>query len=276
MASFLDQTGLSYFYNKLKSVFSLKSHTHSASSLNVPDLDGENVFTGDYNTFSTDNNSGESGIKLVNTNVDASLSNNGLYSTNVRSSISFVDSKDKKLGSFESWVTSGGNIYTEICTYNYGTSRVASNGIGFLVKKDGNFGVYLIATGDAAGGYTLQSEWADALGRNSWIVATRSDWITLETGWSVRSGKYMYNYPLHIMQIYIELKSSSELSAGYVKIGEVADEYRPKNMPVFLPSMHAIDSSLEINNISGDVRIYLDDTLPANSILKFAGTYNYI
>lgn len=276
MASFLDQTGLSYFYNKLKSVFSLKSHTHSASSLNVPDLDGENVFTGDYNTFSTDNTSGESGIKLVNTNVDASLSNNGLYSTNVRSSISFVDSKDEKLGSFESWVTSTGDIYTEICTYNYGTSRVASNGIRFRVKKDGNFGVYLIATGDAAGEYTLQSEWANALGRNSWIVSTRSDWITLETGWSVRSGKFMYNYPLHIMQIHMEVESSSEISAGYVKIGEVADEYRPKNMPVFLPSMHATSSSLKINNISGEVRIYLDDTLPANSVLEFAGTYNYI
>lgn len=276
MASFLDQTGLSYFYNKLKSVFSLKSHTHSASSLNVPDLDGENVFTGDYNTFSTDNTSGESGIKLVNTNVDATLSNNGLSYSNVRSSISFVDSNDNKLGSFESWVTRDGDISTEICTYNYGTSRVASNGIKFRVKKDGNFGVYLIATGDAAGEYTLQSEWANALGRRSWIVSPHSDWITLETGWSIISGKCMYNYPWHVMQIHMQFKSSSEISAGYAKIGKVADEYRPKNMPVCLPSMRATDSSLEIDNISGEARIYLENTLPANSILKFAGTYDYI
>lgn len=212
--------------------------------------------TGDANVFTKTQY-----VKFSNINRDGTAPSSDAWGTPLIAR----DKDGEEVARFISVQRTDGRVDAGIIAVNEKSDGTeVTNSLYARVAKDGTLSYYV----------NSPLAFRNALALNTWTTVAVGDFITFTSGagWSSTSTTIRYNAALGIVRIYANWKTSSAKTAGNYTIGTVASTYRPKTMPVSVPTLTSAAQNAYIDT-GGAFKSNLS-AISANGTVFFVGEYH--
>lgn len=113
-----------------------------------------------------------------------------------------------------------------------------------------------------------------ALGLNTWTAIPSSDWITVNSPWSIKTSSIRYNAALDVVKVYVSFGTSTSQSAGAKVLGTIASAYMPTSGMATLPSLTNSSCAAYIDQSLGTLRVNTIGTVSTSGTIYYAGEYH--